>query len=72
MSPAKHAFMQVNPPFRAPTRHHSCGTPVGRCRPDSVAGGGRLQVGAGETSLGTSEVWAQGEPGCVGHELPGS
>ena len=27
MSPAKHAFLQVNPPFHAPTRHISCGTP---------------------------------------------
>jgi hypothetical protein len=29
VSPAKHAFLQVNPPFRATNRHLSCGTPVG-------------------------------------------
>ena len=29
MSLAKHAFLQVKPSFRAPSRHLSCGTPDG-------------------------------------------
>jgi len=44
MSPAKHAFSQVNPSFHAPTRHHSCGTPAQVPRPLCAESSGDAEV----------------------------